>query len=116
MDKVDYEAKLAIEVQKLHEYRASIQREHAKILEEASDGEPLVNASVIASKIDQKLLKAADEAAEVVLDVLVHGDKDTTRLAAAKYILENIKGKPAPEGDPWDKILSRITKEADAAA
>jgi hypothetical protein len=116
MDKTDYEAKLAIEVQKLQEYRLSLEQEHQQIKNEAHDGEPLIDGDVVVSNIDQKMLKAADDAAEVVVEILVHGDKDTTRLAAAKYILDNVKGKTTPEGDPWDKILSKIAKEPVAEA
>lgn len=114
MDKVDYEAKLAMEVAKLDDYRRALAEEHEKIKSEANDGAPLLDASAIAAGIEQKMLRAADEAAETVLDIMEHGDKDTTRLSAAKYVLDNIKDKVDPESDPWDLLLARIKKEEDA--
>lgn len=116
MDKVDYEAKLAIETQKLRDFQAAIAKEHEQIKDEANEGAPLLDADRVASNVEQKMLKEADSAADVVIEVLHHGDKDTTRLAAAKYVLENVKGKVTPEGDPWDKILKGITKEQEVDA
>ncbi len=114
MDKVDYEAKLAIETQKLRDFQQSLLQEHQQIVDEANTGAPLLDVEKVSSNIEQKMLKEADSAADVVIEVLHHGDKDTTRLAAAKYILENMKGRTPPEGDPWDKILKGITKTPDA--
>jgi len=111
MDKVDYEAKLAIETQKLRDFQAALAQEHEQIKDEAHDGAPLLDAEKVQSNVEQKMLKEADSAADVVIEVLHHGDKDTTRLAAAKYVLENVKGKTPPGDDPWDKILAGITKE-----
>lgn len=115
MDKIDYEAKLATETEKLKAYQRALAEEYEKIKSEANDGAPLIDAAVTAQKIEQKLLKAADEAADTVIDILDHGDKDTVRLSAAKYILDNIKGKVTPDADPWETIIQRLTKEQDAA-
>lgn len=112
MDKVDYEAKLATELSKLQEFRASLEQEMRQTISQANDGEPMLDPNVIAQKTQQRFLKTADSAVDAVIDVLENGDKDAVRLSAAKYVLENVKGRtPEGESDPWDKLLERITME-----
>lgn len=111
MDKVDYEAKLASEVQKLREYGEQLRKEYEQTAKEAEDGEPLEDAALVATRIEQKLLKAADDAVDTMINVLKYGDKDAVRISVAKYIVDHARQSPTSAGDPMDELLRRLTAD-----
>jgi len=111
MDKVDYEAKLAAEVKKLHDFQAALREEHQQLENEANDGKPLLVASVVYAAAEQKLLGAVSDAADAIVDIVNNADKDATRLAAAKTIMALAKQTPGSESDPWDAILAKISAD-----
>ncbi len=112
MDKVDYEAKLASEVEKLRQFQEALEAEHKQIESDASDGEPLEDPTLVATRIEQKLLKAADDAVDTMIHVLKYGDKDATRIAVAKYIVDHARKSPsADHKDPMDALLEKLTAE-----
>lgn len=58
-------------------------------------------------------------AAEVIGDLMVNGEKESTRLNAAKYITERVLGR-TPEnagqaqGDVWDDLFGSVAREPTA--
>lgn len=110
MDKVDYEAKLAQEVQKLQEYQKALLEEHAQIIAEASDGEPLLDAATVAQASTQKFLKAVDKATDQIIYLLEFADKDATRFSVARYIIDVTRLAPGTTGaeDPWDALVKKL--------
>lgn len=112
MDKVDYEAKLASEVEKLRQFQEALEAEHRQIDNDANDGEPAEDPTLVATRIEQKLLKAADDAVDTMLHVMLYGDKDATRIAVAKYVVDHARRSPsADRKDPMDALLEKLTAE-----
>ena len=112
MDKTDYEAKLATEIEKLRAYQKSLEQEHKAIISESTDGEPLLDAEAIARATNQKMLKLVDKAVTVVEHILEYGDKDSTRFAVARYVLDRTKVEDVDKPkDPWDDLRDRIMRE-----
>jgi hypothetical protein len=109
MDKVDYEAKLAAEVKKLEDFQKALAEEHRKIDEEANGGQPILEASKVYAAVEQKLLRSVSQAADTVVELLEHADKDATRFAVAKYIIDGAKLSPSAQNEnPFDEILRKI--------
>ena len=109
MDKVDYEAKLAEEVEKLRNFQEALESEHKAISNEATDGEPLLVAEQVIARAEQKLLKAVDTAVDTIVLLAEHADKDSTRFAVCRYILDGAKKHPEAAGDPMDALLKKLT-------
>jgi len=109
MDKVDYEAKLAEEVAKLRSFQDALEAEHKSINAEANDGAPTLVASEVLKRAEQKLLGAVEQAADTIVNLAEFADKDSTKFAVAKYIIESAKGHPEAEGDPMDMLLKKLT-------
>lgn len=109
MDKVDYEAKLAEEVEKLRKYQESLESEYSRINSDSNDGSPPLVAEEVIAKAEQKLLGAVDQAAETIVHLVEHADKDSTKFAVARYILDSAKNHPEAKGDPMDALLKKLT-------
>jgi hypothetical protein len=110
MDKIDYEAKLAAEVQKLAEYQKALEQEHSQINSEAHDGAPILDAQQVYKAAEQKLLSAVAQAADTVVELLTYADKDATKFTVAKFVLDLAKGHNAAENSehPFEEILRKI--------
>jgi hypothetical protein len=58
-------------------------------------------------------------AAEVIGDLMVNGEKESTRLNAAKYITERVLGRVGENatgagGDVWDNLFGSVAREPTA--
>lgn len=58
-------------------------------------------------------------AAEIIGDLAINGDKESTRLNASKYIVERVLGKIGDtatnaQGDVWDELFSNVAREPTA--
>jgi hypothetical protein len=58
-------------------------------------------------------------AAEVIGDLMVNGEKESTRLNAAKYITERVLGRvgdnvTSSATDPWDNLFGAVAREPTA--
>lgn len=47
--------------------------------------------------MERKLAAAGPRAVETIVDVMEHGEKDSTRLAAAKEVIEQVRGRPGQQ-------------------
>lgn len=110
MDKVDYEAKLASEVEKLRKFQESLEAEYTQTVQANNDGEPEIDPVALVKRIDTKLLQAADQATDTVLHLLEHADKDATKFAIAKYVIDRAGSRVAPgSSDPMEELLKKLT-------
>lgn len=109
MDKVDYEAKLAEEVEKLRKYQESLESEYRRINSDSNDGAPPLVAEEVISRAEQTLLHAVEKAAETIVTLAEHADKDSTKFAVCRYILDSAKNHPEAKGDPMDILLKKLT-------
>lgn len=110
MDKIDYEAKLLEEVTKLRDFQTALEQEHKSINAESTDGEPVLDAAVVYSAAEQKLLRSVSQAADTVVNLLEYADKDATKFAVAKYVLDLARShNAAGEAEhPFEEILRKI--------
>jgi hypothetical protein len=109
MDKVDYEAKLAEEVEKLRKFQTSLQTEYRTTHSEASDGEPELDPVVVAKAIQQKFLKSALDACDTIVHLVTYSDKDAVRFGVAKYIIDKVTSNPDAKGETLDDLLKQLT-------
>jgi hypothetical protein len=109
MDKVDYEAKLAAEVEKLRKYQADLAAEYTQTVADAADGSPeLIPADVI-KRANARLLNTVDKAVDCIVHLVEHADKDATRFAVAKYVIDRVGANPDSKGETLDELLKKLT-------
>ena len=109
MDKVDYEAKLAAEIEKVQKYYAALEDELRATASEATDGEPQLVASEVMKQNEQKLLRAVDSATDKIIELIEHAEKEATQFNAAKYVIE-LARKDAPEKvNPIEELIGKLT-------
>ena len=109
MDKVDYEAKLAAEVEKIQSYYRELEAELTTSHKQATDGEPELVASDVLKQNEQKLLKAVDTATDKIIELIEHAEKEATQFNAAKYVIE-LARKDAPEKvNPIEELVKKLT-------
>lgn len=58
-------------------------------------------------------------AAEIIGDLAINGEKESTRLNASKYIVERVMGKIGEQtggdkGDVWDDLFTSVAREPTA--
>ena len=59
-------------------------------------------------------------AAEIIGDLAVNGEKESTKLNAAKYIVERVMGRTpdnngqSQQGDAWDDLFGSVVREPTA--
>ena len=58
-------------------------------------------------------------AAEVIGDLMANGEKESTRLNAAKYVVERVMGRTPDnagqaQGDVWDDLFGSVAREPTA--
>lgn len=112
MDKVDYEAKLAAEVLKLKNFQKSLEQEYNATVKANSQDEPeLIPADVI-KRVNNKLLNAVDKAADCIVHLVEHADKDATRFAVAKYVIDRVGADPNSKGETLDDLLRKLTADS----
>lgn len=109
MDKVDYEAKLAEEVQQLRKFQESLAQEYQATLSANDDGEPELDPAVVAKAIQQKFLKSALAACDTIVHLLEFADKDAVKFGVAKYVIDKVAANPAAKGDTLDDLLKQLT-------
>ena len=109
MDKVDYEAKLAEEVQQLRKFQESLAQEYQATLNANDDGEPELDPAVVAKSIQQKFLKSALAACDTIVHLLEFADKDAVKFGVAKYVIDKVAANPAAKGDTLDDLLKQLT-------
>ena len=109
MDKVDYEAKLTEEVEKLRKFQTSLSQEFKATHNEATDGEPELEPAVVAKTIQQKFLKSALSACDTIVHLLEFADKDAVKFSVAKYVIDNIRANPDAKGETLDDLLKQLT-------
>lgn len=110
MDKTDYEAKLAAEVEKLKNFQIALEQEHKSIATEANNGEPPLEAKAVYTAAEQLLLKQVPKAADAIVALLEFCDKDATRFSVAKYVIELARdaGVTSKDEHPFEEILRKI--------
>ena len=116
MDKVDYEAKLAAEVKKLADFQKALQEEHTAISDEATANEPALDPKAVYHAAEQRLLKAVSQAADTVVELLTYADKDSTKFAVAKFVIDNAKNAGIEDKNsehPFEEILRKIGAKAE---
>ena len=117
MDKVDYEAKLAAEVKKLNDFQKALQEEHLAINAESTEGEPALDPKAVYAAAEQRLLKAVSQAADTVVELLTYADKDSTKFAVAKFVIDNARSAGIEDKNaehPFEEILRKIGAKQDA--
>jgi len=110
MDKIDYEAKLALEVEKLREYQQALSEEHNATLKANSDGAPLLDAAQVYAAAEQKLLSVVSQAADTIVNLVEYADKDATKFSVSKYVIELARDHSDKTGSehPFEEILRKI--------
>jgi len=109
MDKVDYEAKLAAELESLQKYYASLEDELRSTASEATDGEPELVPSEVLKKNEQKLLRAVDSATDKIIELIEHAEKEATQFNASKYVIELARKEAPDKVNPIEELISKLT-------
>lgn len=109
MDKVDYEAKLAAELESLQKYYASLETELRATASEATDGEPEIEAAEVLKIAERKFLKAVDSATDKIIELIEHAEKEATQFNAAKYVIELARKEAPDKVNPIEELISKLT-------
>lgn len=97
----------------LQAYRKALEEEY----DAAESGTPN-DLEKIRVTTASKLLTAVPAAVERIVYLLEHAEKDSTQLAAAKFIIANGLGEGAigDTTDPLEALLKKLTEERDKSA
>lgn len=83
---------------------------YRKSLEQEFDAAANIDLDTIRSTTAAKLLAAVPKAVEHILYLAEHAEKDTTQLAACKFIIDRAFNEKTGDGDALTKLLEELTK------
>lgn len=85
-------------------------KSYRESLEEEYDAARNIDLDTVRTATASKLLTAVPRAVEHILYLAEHAEKDTTQLAACKFIIDRAFDSKVGDDDALTKLLEEITK------
>lgn len=98
--------------EELAKYKKAYEEEWERTnLLSTTDGVAMLDTAELRKQTQVLLLKAVPQAVERICAIMQHSDKDSTQLAASRYIIDTVLGKNSSlkvDDDPLDALLDAL--------